>query len=452
MKQKLESDNINSEQNNPNSGENIPSHRESTSAEHFFRNIDLTVEKPLQASPIRSSLSDKMILKSSLKKSALNPKIPAGVKIPCKWTSSKITDYSNLIESNSIVSENMMDAKSSKKNKPTKFVGFKSPLKTNPVSKKQFSKDPTSYSYYEYRPNTFKTLYSERAARRLGIRRSPYRPSPNLSNRTRRNDRRLSDMSHSKKDVERSFSRNRHALDNRSIRDNAIDRCEGKSSRNLTSNEVSIDKNAEKFKTSNKNFDQHSYLSNLPNSKNNEHDKHLRSCSISSDKLNKTETSIPNLKTLNKRQESSSNIFSNVSEITTSKKAILSKNKFEPKKSDKAIKTNKLSSDNSELLSEIKDSNEVEEIPIRSLAEQEELEKAVASLTNTEYLYPQNPVVPSKETPVKPFLDYSAIQDQISEAAKIIALGAGSLSGDTSVADQLQKSMENILKLIKEKP
>ncbi|XP_055950706.1 uncharacterized protein LOC129984775 isoform X2 [Argiope bruennichi] len=85
-------------------------------------------------SPINcSALLTKVKSKSNLKRSANIPLIPAGVKIPNKWSKSKIKNYSDMIS----MSEDEKGSKVTKSKPTTKVTKFKSSLNINSASKRK---------------------------------------------------------------------------------------------------------------------------------------------------------------------------------------------------------------------------------------------------------------------------------------------------------------------------
>ncbi|CAL1292442.1 unnamed protein product [Larinioides sclopetarius] len=252
---------------------NISDLMKSNVTDNSFSLSGKTVKKHHQeeTSPVHHSTSlNKAKLKSSLKRNSNLP-IPAGVKIPSKWNNSKINNYSNIITR----SEDELRSKGPRRSRPNiKVVGFISPAKTNSSLKRKSEHS----SSFPGRTNTYKTLYSERQARRLQLdnRRSSFRQSPNVNNNRssahhRRNESERvtsisnyteNEMSLSKETTFRDYSRKKHEHKDIPCKSNKTDCQEDGSHKNLFPYESSYKRNTSKHeshpsssKVSEKHFD-----------------------------------------------------------------------------------------------------------------------------------------------------------------------------------------------------
>ncbi|XP_055949240.1 protein NPAT-like [Argiope bruennichi] len=228
---------------------------------------DKTAEKHLQEekSPVHHSiLLNKAKSKSNLKKNVVSPVIPAGVKIPDKWNNSKINNYSSIITR----PEDETRFKGPRRSRPNiKVVGFKSPSKPSSSFKRK-NEHPSSHLN---RPNPYRTLYSERQARRLQLenRRSSFRQSPNLNNNRssthphRHENKHItspnfnyseSNLSFSKESTTRNYSRKKHEHRDISNKSSEIGCRNNDSQKHLFPYESSSNRNTSKHESSNSNF------------------------------------------------------------------------------------------------------------------------------------------------------------------------------------------------------
>ncbi|GBM43982.1 hypothetical protein AVEN_187584-1 [Araneus ventricosus] len=221
---------------------NVSDQLKSNETDKSFSLHDKTVEKHQE----EKLLVRHSTLKSCLKRSANPPMIPAGVKIPSKWNNSKINNYSNLITRY----ESEMGSKGPRRSRPNiKVVGFNSPLKTN----SSFKRKNEHPSGLQSRPNTYRTLYSERQARRLQLenRRSPFRQSPNVNNgrSSAHHHRNESEMSFSKETTLRDYSKKKREHKDIPSRSSKTDCQEDGSRKHLSPYESSNNRNTSKYES-----------------------------------------------------------------------------------------------------------------------------------------------------------------------------------------------------------